>query len=1108
MTPRAPRPDDLDRLVTVTETAIRPDGSAVVVARREVAAGRSVTSLWEIGEDGAQRRLTHGPDDGGLGIGAAGLLFLRPVDGVPQLHLLPETGEPVQLTSLPLGAGRPVADATGRRIAFLAPVERGAGDPQAPIVVDTLDQKADGAGWTGSVRHQIVVLDLDDGSTRQVTDGDEDAGEPAWSPDGTLLAYTAGTSPRADVERERAVHVLTVDDPLSPPRVVGAATGVTGPLLWTPDGGSVVAVGYPTMAIGHARLLRLHLDGRPDEDLTAGLDLNVMPGAVGYPGGRPALTHDGQDVVFCARDRGWTHLYRVALAGGAPRPVVAEEHRVVSALSVAAQSSRAAVVVTSQESFGEVALVDLATGDHRELTTLTRDALPDVELLRPEPRSFTISDGTVVHGWILAAPTTEGPAPLLLDIHGGPHNAWSGVADDMHLYHQVLAHRGWRVLTLNPRGSDGYGEDFLTAVFGGWAQVDLPDFLEPVDALVAEGLADPDRLAVTGYSYGGLSTCALTAHTDRFAAAVAGGLLCDFAAVAGQRLVPEGFFSAATAGLEPTDVVRLTELSPIARVGRVTTPTLVLHGERDETCPSTQAQEWFSALRIQGVPTRLVVYPGAGHVFVAAGPVEHRIDYQRRVVEWVERYTRTGHRTPSTAVAPAARDAAAWQRRLDLLRDRYGVVGAQLGIVQLGAGEGAGVLDRVTVSSGVLDVSTGVPVTDDAVFQIGSISKVWTTMLVLQLVEEGRLDLDAPVRSVVPDFRLRDDDAPTITVRELLHHTSGLDGDLFTDTGRGDDCVAKYVELLNGTDRLHPRGERFSYCNSAFVVAGRIIEVLRGATWDEALRSHLIEPLGLAHTFTSTDDAPRFLTATGHDGAGASAVPVSTWGIPRSMGPAGLINASIGDLLTFAETALREGLAPNGTRILSAESARLMTVPHVDLRTSVVGKTGWGLGWFLQDWQGSSVYGHDGGTIGQRAYLRIFPDSGLAVALLTSGGRSDGLYRELFDDAARTLDGGALHTVAVPDPTTAPAPLAGSWESAGFVADIAPADGGLRLRLRERMGYAGGADPDRVRDLALHASTIPGVYTYTGDEMAGAEAVRPVPGGLYHGHRFLREVRG
>ncbi|MGO4429321.1 alpha/beta hydrolase family protein, partial [Streptomyces sp. MCAF7] len=160
------------------------------------------------------------------------------------------------------------------------------------------------------------------------------------------------------------------------------------------------------------------------------------------------------------------------------------------------------------------------------------------------------------------------------------------------------------------RGSDGYGEKFYRAVDGGWGQVDVVDFLEPIDQLIAEGIVDPDRLAVTGYSYGGLATCALTAHTDRFAAAVAGGLLCDFASIAGQRLQPEGFFATATTGVTPTDVVRLAESSPIARVEQVKTPTLVLHGANDDICPVGQAQQWFSALRIQGVPTRLVAYPG------------------------------------------------------------------------------------------------------------------------------------------------------------------------------------------------------------------------------------------------------------------------------------------------------------------------------------------------------------------------------------------------------------------------------------------------------------------------------------------------------------------
>ncbi|MER6529950.1 serine hydrolase [Streptomyces sp. NPDC001508] len=1098
--------DDVRRIVTVPETAIAADGETVVFTRRQVVDGhRTETSLWTVAGDARPRPLTHGPADRAPRFSAAGIVFLRDVGGIPQLHLLPRNGEPVPLTALPQGAGPAAVSPDGRRLAFSAAVDRAPADgkPDAapePIVVDTLDQRADGAGWIGSVRRQVFVLDLESGRVRQVTDGDADADGPCWSPDGRLVAFVGAIDHRADVSLERRVHTVEVDASFLPVRRVGRATAVTGPLLWSPDGDSVVAVGAPVMATGHARLLRLHLDDRPDIDLTAELDRNVLPGAAGSPGGHPALSSSGE-IVFCLRERGWTHLYALRADGGGSRPIVAEPHQVVSGLSVAADALRAAIVLTTPKSFAEVALVDLVTGEVEVVTSLMQECLPDVELFRPEPREFEIADGTVVHGWLTAAPDTTGAAPLLLDVHGGPHNAWAGVADETHLYQQLLAARGWRVLTVNPRGSDGYGEEFLRAVDSEWGRADLADLLEPIDQLIAEGIADPDRLAVTGYSYGGLAVCALTSHTDRFAAAVAGGLLCDFASA--QRLLPEGFFSSAAAGVAPTDVVELVERSPIARVAQVSTPTLVLHGGSDATCPVGQAQQWFSALRVRGVPTRLVVYPGGDHLFIADGPVDHRADYHARVVEWVEQHTRADARP--AALSPAPRGERYWRRRLDLLRERHGVVGAQLGIVQLDRqGE---VFDHITVCSGVLDVSTGEPVVEDAIFQIGSITKVWTTMLVMQLVDEGLLDLDAPVRSVLPEFRLADDDAPSVTVRALLHHTSGIEGDVFTDTGRGDDCIARYVEHLAHVSHVHRPGERFSYCNAAFVVAGRIVEVLRAMTWDEAVRRYLVEPLGLHHTVTLTEDVPRFAAATGHVGFGAASVPVSQWSITRSMGPAGLIVASVGDLLSFAEMALRGGTSRDGVRVLSAAGARLMTIAHVDLRESVPTVEGWGLGWFLEDWHGTFVHGHDGGTIGQRAYLRLIPGTRYTVALLTTGGRADGLFYELFADVTASIDGSRPPARLEADLTRLPDPLVGTWECAECRAEVTPVDDGLRLTLWEREGHLHDEMSGEPRIVSLHPSNIPGVYAYTTPEIAGWEQFRPVAGGAYNGIRFLREVK-
>lgn len=304
-----------------------------------------------------------------------------------------------------------------------------------------------------------------------------------------------------------------------------------------------------------------------------------------------------------------------------------------------------AVVLATPASFGEVVLLD---GVAATVLTDHGAELDDVAPLLREERTFRISDGTTVQGWLLRDPEREGPLPLLLDVHGGPHNAWNGAADDVHLYHQELASRGWVVLTVNPRGSDGYGEAFYRAVDGGWGVADAPDVLEPVDALVAEGLADPDRLALTGYSYGGYMTCFVTGRDSRFAAAVAGGVVSDLVSMVGTS--DEG---AAMARYELRaqpweDREAYARMSPYERVGEVRTPTLVLHGADDTRCPAGQVHQWHAALRARGVPTRLVLYPGASHLFVLDGRPSHRTDYGRRLVAWVEQH----------AAAPVVLDAA------------------------------------------------------------------------------------------------------------------------------------------------------------------------------------------------------------------------------------------------------------------------------------------------------------------------------------------------------------------------------------------------------------------------------------------------------------------
>jgi dipeptidyl aminopeptidase/acylaminoacyl peptidase/CubicO group peptidase (beta-lactamase class C family) len=1020
---RRQRIEDLTGFAVPEQPALSPDGTRVAYVLRTTEEDKNQHAIWVV--DDEPRQLTRGTNDvaPAWSPDGASLAFLRATDGPAQLWLLPAGGEPEQLTTLPLGAGAPEWSPDGTMIAFAAPVETGGGDASAPIVTDRLDYQADGAGYLRTIRKHLHVLDLDTKKVRQVTEGDWHAGDPSWSPDSTRLAYGAATAPDADLDTKAPAYVLDVTDPLATPEVAGLPDGIAARVTWADDE-TLLVVGMAGAPVGHARLLRLPIGGEPT-DLT-GLDRNVMAGGPGYPGATPRLGGDG--VLYCVRDRGCTHLYTVSLDGGTPRPVVTGAGRVVAGMSVAGNT--AAVVLATPTSFGEVVTVDLTTGTETVRTTHTDT---DVELFVREETEFTISDGTVVHGWLVRDPATTGPTPLLLDIHGGPHNAWNGAADEVHLYHQVLAARGWTVLLLNPRASDGYGEEFYTATIGAWGVSDADDFLEPIDRLVEEGVADPNRLAVAGYSYGGYMTSYLTSRDQRFAAAVAGGVVADLTSMAGTSDAGREL-SAYEFGVGPhADRARYAQMSPLAKVEDVRTPTLVIQGAADFRCPVGQAQQWYAALREQGVPTRLVLYPDGTHLFILDGPPSHRMDFNQRIVDWVEQYANAGK--------PRI-DAAHWQRRLATLAERHHVPGATLGILSMRPGHED---DLTEAAYGVLNVDTGVDTTTDSVFQIGSISKVWTTTVVMQLVDEGKIDLDAPVTEVLPELRLSSPEVTkSVTMRHLLTHTSGIDGDVFTDTGRGDDCLELYTAALADVPPNHPLGATWSYCNAGFSIAGRVIEKLTGKTWDEAMRERIFNPLGLTHTGTLPEEALLHRAAVGHTGE-KEPVRAPVWGLQRSAGPAGLINSTVKDVLAFARLHLTGGLAADGERLLSEESAGAMASFQTDLPDKHTLGDSWGLGWIRMGWDGRRLIGHDGNTIGQAAFLRLLPEQGLAVTLLTNGGNTRDFFQELYTEIFAELAG-----VVVPEMISPPAepvdaditPHLGTYERASVRVEVSSGEDG------------------------------------------------------------------
>jgi CubicO group peptidase (beta-lactamase class C family) len=357
-----------------------------------------------------------------------------------------------------------------------------------------------------------------------------------------------------------------------------------------------------------------------------------------------------------------------------------------------------------------------------------------------------------------------------------------------------------------------------------------------------------------------------------------------------------------------------------------------------------------------------------------------------------------------------------------------------------------------TAAAGVVNRNTGVETTTDSLFQIGSITKVYTTTLIMQLVDEGRIDLDAPAVKYLPDLMFADAaETPKVTIRHLLTHSSGVDGDYFEDFGRGDDAVEKYVAACKNLPFIFPLGEMWSYSNAGFVVLGRIVETMTGTTWEKALHDRILAPIGADHTVTLPEEALLFRTAAGHFGLVPDA-PVTTpvWNMPRAQAPAGSTPCStVEDLLKFARLHLDGGRAPDGKQILSEASVREMQREQVRLPEHPgEGAAHWGLGWMLFDWGGHRVIGHDGGTVGQNSSLRILPDEDFAVAVLTNTTPTGGVMAARI---MRWLFG--LYDIEIPrrpePPETPPEidlePYVGTYEKMETRAEITLVDGRLWL---------------------------------------------------------------
>ncbi len=655
--PRPVQVEDLAAIRTVVHVHLSPDGSRAAYTLTEIALDqdRYHSAIWIVSTQGGDPRpFTQGPrrdfaprwsPDGRR------LAFLSDRDGgQAQLYLIPaDGGEPHKLTALEHGAGAAVWSPDGRRIAFAArvpkelpPVDKDARNrwSQRPRVVTRAQYKADGEGYTFDARSQLFVLSVASGVAMQLTSDDADCIAPAWSPDGKQIVFSRSREGIADYS---LCDIWVMDGDGRNARWLTQNVGRATSPTWSPDGSTVACYGTDEQEPGFGesvnRVWLVPTAGGAPRRLTAGYDRSVviLPRPFTTPG--PVWSIDGSSVTFVAADAGNAHVVRADVATGAVRAVVAGERQVLS-VSAAITAGRFAFVATDPHTPSDVFVCRWDGSDERRLTRVNEALLSRLSLPRVERRMFTSPHGEPIEGWLIRPVNGDAPSPLLVDIHGGPHSVHGNLFSLGYFYRYVLACRGWTILALNPTGSASYGKAFAHGIRGRWGEYDLPEQLAAVDALVAEGIADARRLAVAGYSYGGFMTSWTITHTDRFKAAVVGAPVVNLESIHGTSDIGMWFTSWEMRGDIAGQRDTYRRLSPINYVDRVTTPTLVVHGEADDRCPIGQGEELFIGLLAAGrVPTEFVRYPGASHLFLGNGRPSHRLDVNRRVIAWLEKYT-------------------------------------------------------------------------------------------------------------------------------------------------------------------------------------------------------------------------------------------------------------------------------------------------------------------------------------------------------------------------------------------------------------------------------------------------------------------------------------
>lgn len=654
------RAHDIETLISVGRPEVAADGSFAVFAtsRPDISANRAVGQVWRVDlPDGTPRRLTRGIADSAPKLSPDGsrIAFARgDAKGKPQVHVVSATGgEPVQATDAVLGVEDFAWSPDGATIAFLARVpEKGRygsvegleATAESPRHITGVRWHANALGYIGDrPAHLFTIAAPYPESEPFYEPAAAVHPDDATPPKKTVVAAEArqltegATSHGGVVFTADGRELLTVPDDIEPlrrdlrTRVIAVAVDGSGEREVLGSEAGLALYGLDVAADGTIALLA-HEVGDGVDFIAPGVGLWLLE--EGGPRrltdvetidlGESHLTVDGDDFLVQDRTRGRVRLLRVGRDGGITELLGGD----VEVVGHAAGGARVVAALARPDSFGELVLIE--DGSARTLTSFGARAAASGIVL---PRELTVTgrDGYPVHGWV-ATPEGDGPFPVILQIHGGPFASYG-----VHLFDetQVLVDAGYAVVYSNPRGSAGYGRAHGRSIRQQMGTVDFADVIDFLDGAIADDARlDGDRVGVMGGSYGGYLTAWVIAHDHRFAGAIVERGFLEPLSFQGTSDIGS-FFGDEYVGVSADDIARQ---SPMAVVGQVTTPTLVMHSELDFRCPLEQATRYYSALKRQGTEAELLVFPGENHELTRSGQPRHRVERFDAVLDWWRRH--------------------------------------------------------------------------------------------------------------------------------------------------------------------------------------------------------------------------------------------------------------------------------------------------------------------------------------------------------------------------------------------------------------------------------------------------------------------------------------